>query len=221
MQSKQAPAPHVDERVELLSIILRLAGSPEYKMDRLPAYSADIDRYFAPYRDHPAVQMAHALAAKNDLRFDAVMEMAVSISPPPELKPLDGFTLTGQDMRWGSDAEEFLPLLRDFYRDSKFAEFYAAHQAMYQVAEKRFATTLGAVNFGWYPRFYGKKPNLAYHLILGMNNGGGNYGPRLVHTDGRTELFSIIGCWTHDSGVRHRCGPDAAYCLRRCGDDGE
>ena len=42
--------PHVDERVELLSIAFRSAGNPEYNMDTLPAYSADIDRYFAPYK---------------------------------------------------------------------------------------------------------------------------------------------------------------------------
>jgi len=209
---KPAVVPHVEERVELLSIVFRLAGSPEYNMNTLPAYSADINRYFAPYKDHPAVQMARAVADKNGVHFDSVMSMAISLSPPPELKPLVTFTPAVPEARWGvADAEKFLPLLRDFYRDSKFAEFYAAHQTMYQVAETRFATTLASVDFGWYPRFYGKAPDLTYHLILGMNNGGGNYGPHLVHPDGSMELFSIIGCWTHDDAGDPTYPPDQGY----------
>jgi hypothetical protein len=209
---KPAVVPHVDERVELFSIVFRLAGNPEYNKNTLPSYSADIDRYFAPYKDHPAIRMARALTRKNGVSFDAVMSMAISLSPPPELKPLVAFTPEVPDKRWGvADADKFLPLLRDFYRDSKFAEFYAAHRPMYRLAETRFATTLDSVDFGWYPRFYGKAPELTYHLILGMNNGGGNYGPRLVRPDGSTELFSIIGCWTHDDAGNPTYPPDQGY----------
>ncbi|MGD1107020.1 MAG: DUF4932 domain-containing protein, partial [Terracidiphilus sp.] len=208
----QVPVPRVDDRVELLSIVFRLAGNFEYNMNTLPAYSADIDRYFAPYKNHPAVQMAHQLAEKNGVGFDAVMFMAISLSPPPELMPLVSFTATVPEKRWGvADAEKFLPLLRDFYRDSKFAEFYAAHQPLYRRAEARFTETLGSVKFGWYPRFYGKAPDLTFHLILGLNNGGGNYGPRLVHPDGSVELFSIIGCWTHDDAGNPTYPPDQGY----------
>jgi len=205
------PQPRIDERVELLSIVFRLANNSEYNMNTLPGYSSEIDRYFAPYKNHPAVQMARTLADKNDVGFDAVMVMAISLSPPPELKPLVPFTLDVPDKRWGTDAEKFLPLLRDFYRDSKFADFYAAHQAMYRLAQERFAATLGMVNFGWYPHFYGNAPDLAYHLILGMNNGGGNYGPRLIHPNGRTDLFSIIGCWTHDADGKPTYPPGNGY----------
>ncbi len=209
---KPAVVPHVEERVELLSIVFRLAGNPEYNMNTLPAYSAEIDGYFAPYKNHPAVQMAQTLVERNGVSFDAVMAMAISLSPPPELKPLVVFTPEVPEKRWGVvNSEKFLPLLRDFYRDAKFAEFYAAHQTVYRLAEERFATTLGSVDFGWYPSFYGKAPDLTYHLILGMNNGGGNYGPRLVHQDGSMELFSIIGCWTHDDAGSPTYPPDQGY----------
>jgi hypothetical protein len=191
--------PQVDERVELLSIVWRLAGSSEYSQNTLPAYSAEIDRYFAPYRSHPAVKMAQMLENTRGVSFDAVMAMAISLSPPPELKPLVPFSESVPDPRWGVEgADKFLPLLRDFWRDTKFGDFFATHAPMYRLAESRFTETLGAADLSWYPRFYGEAPNLTYHLILGINNGGGNYGPRLVHPDGRMELFSIMGCWTHD-----------------------
>lgn len=195
-----AIAPRVDERVELLSIVFRLAGNSEYNMNLLPAYTAEIDRYFAPYKDHPAVVTARRLAGQyKGIGYDAVMAMAISLSAPPELKPLVPFTADVPHRRWGVEAaEKFLPLLRDFYRDSKFAAFSEAHRPLYRMAEELFASTLASVDFGWYPRFYGKSPDLTYHLVLGMNNGGGNYGPRLVLPGGRMELFSIMGCWTHD-----------------------
>ena len=194
-----AIVPRVDERVELLSIVFRLAGNSEYNMNLLPAYTVEIDRYFAPYKDHPAVVAARQLAATKNIGYDAVMAMAISLSAPPELKPLVPFTADVPDRRWGVEpAEKFLPLLRDFFRDSKFAAFSEAHRPMYRMAEERFASTLALVDFEWYPRFYGKARDLNYHLVLGMNNGGGNYGPRLALPGGRMELFSIMGCWTHD-----------------------
>lgn len=197
--TRPALMPHVDERVELFSVVFRLAGNPEYRMDTLPKYAAEIDRYFGPYKDHAAVRMAAAAREKYGVSFDAVMAMAISVSQPPELKPLVSLTNGVPDERWRRvDTDAFLQSLRDFYRDTRFAEFYAAHRPMYAEAESRFARTLDAVDLAWYPAFYGSRPSLDYHVLLGMNNGGGNYGPRLLHPDGRADLFSIIGCWTHD-----------------------
>jgi hypothetical protein len=207
-----AVAPHVDERVELLSIVFRLADNPEYNMNTLPKYSADIDKYFAAFKDHPAVRMAGEIRAKQGVGYDAVMSMAISLSDPPQLKPLVPFKTHMPDERWaGANPEKFLRVLHNFYRDSKFADFYAAHQEFYHLAESRFAATLSSVKFDWYPRFYGSAATLDYHLILGMNNGGGNYGPRLPRPDGSMELFSIIGCWTHDDSGDPTYPPDKGY----------
>jgi hypothetical protein len=205
-------APHVDERVELLSIVFRLAGNPEYNMNTLPKYSADIDKHFAAFKNHPAVKMAGELLSKHGVAYDAVMSMAISLSNPPELQPLVPFSTHMLDGRWANaNPEKFLRELRSFYRDSRFAEFYAAHLAFYRLAESRFAATLSSVKFDWYPRFYGSAATLDYHLILGMNNGGGNYGPRLLGPNGSMELFSIIGCWTHDDSGDPTYPPDKGY----------
>jgi len=202
----------VDERVELLSIVFRLAGNLEYNLDRLPRYSTDIDRWFALYRNHPAVQMARSLAQKQGIRYDAVMAMAISLSPPPELKPLVPFKPGVPEPRWTLAASDrFLPLLRDFYRTSHFAQFYAEHHPMYRLAEVRFASTLTAVDFGWYARFYGSAPNQDWHILLGMNNGSGNYGLRLAYPDGRIELYSIIGCWSNDDSGDPTYPPGQEY----------
>ena len=47
-------APHVDPRVELVSIVCRLTGVDwPYNQNFLMQYTADIDRYFSPYKQHP------------------------------------------------------------------------------------------------------------------------------------------------------------------------
>lgn len=79
---------------------------------------------------------------------------------------------------------------------------------MDRFAEGRFASTLKSADLIWYLTFYGMTPAIKYRLILGMNNGGGNYGPRLVHSEGTTELFSIVGCWTHDDAGQPTYSPD-------------
>src|SRR5436309_10571183 len=44
--SEAGVSPKVDPRVELLSIVFRLAGNSEYNMSPLKTYTADIDSYF-------------------------------------------------------------------------------------------------------------------------------------------------------------------------------
>jgi uncharacterized protein DUF4932 len=196
----QSPAlkAKVDERVELLSIVFRLAGSPEYSMSPLDGYTRDIDSYFGPFKKHPAVILAKKLS-QHGVGYDAVMTMAVHLSPPPSLQPLVPFSNQVPGKRWGEfNAKEFARLLRDFYTDTHFEKFTTSHRAMYDMAEKRFADTLRSVDLGWFARFYGESSINQFHVLLGMNNGGGNYGVKVRFPDARQEAFAIIGCWTKD-----------------------
>lgn len=215
-QHQQAAAirlvPKVDERVELLSIVFHLAGNPEYNMSKITGYTGDIDRYFAPYKTHPAVAMATKLREGNGVSFDAVMAMAVYLSPPPTLKPLVEFSDEIPESRWGKEnATKFVAFLRDFYRDSDFHAFFAAHRPLYDLAESRFAQELSNLDLGWYERFYGQAPNYRFNLILGLNNGGGCYGPHVAFPDGHEEIYAIIGAWTKDSEERPTFPSDEGY----------
>ncbi len=198
-QTRIVITPKVDERVELLSIVFRLAGNFEYNMSPLKQYSADIDKYFAPYKSHPAIAMAKSLAEKNGVGFDAVMSMAVHLSSPPELRPLVAFSDEVPERRFGKEnALQFAKLLRDFYRDTNFQRFFTLHRSFYDVSESRFNKVLVDLDLGWYKQFYGEMPKGQFHLLLGMNNGGGNYGPRVELPDDRDEIFAIVGGGTPD-----------------------
>lgn len=48
-------APVVDRRVELMTVVARLAGFPEYQSSLVQAYTDSLDAWFAPYRNHAAV----------------------------------------------------------------------------------------------------------------------------------------------------------------------
>ncbi|HET9377928.1 MAG TPA: DUF4932 domain-containing protein [Chthoniobacterales bacterium] len=192
--------PKVDPRVEMVSIVFRLAGSPEYSMSPLKKYTDDIDAYFSQHKEHPAVVLARKMAIERDLGFDAAMGMAVHLSPPPELKPLVAFSDQIPDVRYGKDnATAFAALLASFYRDTKFDRFFAAHRKFYELAEGRFHSALGGIDLNWYKGFYRTIPAGEYRLVLGLNNGGGNYGVRVVWPDGHDDRYSVIGCWSQDA----------------------
>src|SRR5437879_6744266 len=101
--SEAGVSPKVDPRVELLSIVFRLAGNSEYNMSPLKTYTADIDAYFSPYKDHPAVTLARKLASERDVGFDAVMGMSVRLSSPLAIKDIVAFTDDVPDPHFGDD----------------------------------------------------------------------------------------------------------------------
>src|SRR5678816_4139586 len=63
----------VDPRVELLSLIFRLAGNPEYNRPRVDSYSHDVETHFEAFRDHPVVALASQLRNTRGVSYDACM----------------------------------------------------------------------------------------------------------------------------------------------------
>ncbi|KAB2841791.1 MAG: DUF4932 domain-containing protein, partial [Melioribacteraceae bacterium] len=108
--------PKIDKRVELLSIVFRLAGNREYNMDMNKNYVKDIHDFFDKYKNHPLIVLAGNLYETRGVGFDAVMKMAVHVTQPPELSPIVPFTSEVPESRWGKEnAEKFLVLLKQFY----------------------------------------------------------------------------------------------------------
>src|SRR5258707_892659 len=72
---------HVDHRVELVSIVMRLAGAPEYKLADRTDYVSDVDKQLGAFADHKAVAMARELEAKG-IGYDAPIALAVHLDDP-------------------------------------------------------------------------------------------------------------------------------------------
>jgi hypothetical protein len=180
--------------------VARLAGYEEYVNNQFEKYATDVDNYFGRYRQHPAVQFAVRIRQERSVGFDAVMTMAVHLEPPPALTPRVSFSTKIPDERWSREgAGQFAGLLQQFYRDADCQRFFNAHADMYQTAETRFQQVLNQVDFDWYQNFYGEVPKGTFNCYIGLLNGGGNFGPKVVHPDGAEDLYAIIGTWQVDS----------------------
>lgn len=191
--------PKVEERVELMSIVFRLAESPEYSQKYAEKYVKDIQNYFSPYKTHPVVSLAKELRSTHGVSFDAVMSMAVRLENKGNKFHLIKENENGLDRRWTNEnAQKFIVQLNDFYKKSDFSKFYNNHSMDYANAEKKFAEELKDFDENWYSKFYGKQPEEDYKVIIGYGNGGGNYGPKTNKTGAKKTVYAIMGLWKFD-----------------------
>lgn len=192
----------VDPRVELMSIIFRLAGNPEYNQGRLERYIKDLDEHFGAHREHAVIKTAQRLRRTRGVSFDAVMSMAVHVSDAFELQeriPFDSPDVR-LDRRWRvAEAREFLEQARDFVQISDFRGFIESHRSLYETADERMKAMLAQhAHLEWFEQFFGARPTAKFIVIPGPLNGGQAYGPSVRLASGDEELFAIIGIWKTD-----------------------
>jgi hypothetical protein len=213
-EKQEAPriAVTVDPRVELMSVLFRLAGNSEYNQGKVPSYVRDVDSHFGPFREHAVVSLARKLRETQGVSYDAVMGMAVHVT--------DAFTLQEKipfspqpaslDPRWTPEtAREFLDLARKFVVEARFKEFLDQHRPLYQVGIQRMQETLDQhAHLEWFDSFFGPRKDADFRLVLGMLNGGGSYGVHCTDPNGREELYSIIGVWSTDFLGEPKFPPD-------------
>ncbi len=192
----------VDPRVELLSLVFRLAGKREYSTCKVPAYVKDVDEQFGEFRSHPVVRLAKCLPDGHCIGYDAVMSMAVHITDTESLQervPFDPFPKT-LDGRWKTaTARLFLEQLRDFVRVSDFNAVIRAHQPLYAETASRVQSLLKtSAHLEWFESFFGPRKGSRFVLAVGLLNGGGNYGASCRDANGE-ELYCILGVWFADA----------------------
>ena len=191
----QTIEPRVSEPVELMSILARTADFQEYHMDLGGSYIHDIDSCFTLWSEHPAVSFMKEARRKYGIAYDAVMSMAVHLQQGQE-----GFSLIPEEKntlesRWNNvDQTKFLHLLSDFYRKTRFHDFFQAHRPLYERGLKAYRdSVLSKFDATWYASFYGKAPQETFSVIIGFCNGGGNYGTLLKRIGKPTEVFAVVG----------------------------
>jgi hypothetical protein len=206
----------VDPRVELFSIIFRLAGNPEYDQGRIDSYTREVERQFAAYRNHPAVVYASQLRASRGVGYDAPMGLAVYLKPGFSLQeafPLNTFP-ADLDRRWTpANTREFLNRARQFSRDTNFEVFFNRQQPRYRQAIEAMRQLLAEKNrLGWFTSFFGTKASPDFHLMLGMLNGGCCYGPRAKIGEAEG-IYCILGVWQQNPGGGAQFDQEAIYTI--------
>ena len=193
----------VDPRVELLSLIFRLAGNPEYNLARVESYAEDADMQFGKFRGHAVVNLARKLRGTHGVSYDAVMSLAVHLTDAGHLKlklPIEPWP-DGLDKRWTApDVSNFLAAAQQFVKDSSFQEFIQQHRPLYQTAVARMQTLLDKeAHLDWFDAYFGQQPQASFIVALGLLNGGACYGPHFRRAaDGHEELYCVLGVWQTD-----------------------
>ncbi len=161
----------VDPRVELMSLIFRLAGNQEYNMARVKSYADDAEQQFGKLRNHAAVTLARELRSTHGVSYDAVMSMAVQLTDAERLQlklPLQPWP-EGLDQRWtATDVSNFLAAARQFVKDSSFQEFIEQHRPLYQTTVARMQTFMDKeAHLEWFDAYFGPRSQAGFTVALG------------------------------------------------------
>ena len=202
----------VDPRVELLSLIFRLAGNPEYSQGKVASYTQDADQQFGRFRNHAVVSLAQELRRTRGVSYDAVMSLAVHLRDIEGLDlavPLDPWP-EDLDGRWSPESvNKFLDAARHFLRDTGFKKFLEQHQKLYQTTATRMQAMLDkSAHLEWYQSYFGERPSARFTVVPGLLNGGCCYGPRCRNAKGQEALYCILGVSKTDSQGQPEFTPD-------------
>lgn len=205
--NKQIPTPEnrkmdisIDPRVELIGIVFRLAGNPEFNDGTLRPYVKAIERHFGDFDNHPAVKMAAELRYKRSMSCDGPMSLAVHIDHDFRLRETPEKWPSTLDSRWEeNETAEFLEKLRQFAAETKFDEFFKAQSEIYEEGMRTCKDLMTPLNLSdWLVEFFGVKDYGNLKLVLGFVNGFSNYGVRFT-TDRISEKYAIVGMRPFDA----------------------
>ena len=196
----------VDERVELMSIIARLAGNDVYNAPNSASpYAERVERHFGPFRVHRAVTAYQAILEDYGTSYDAIPTLAVHLDGVPTLAERIPFEQDPPrlDERWPVEpTRAFLSALRDFAVASDARGFFDSERDFYAECAARFAPGLAnARAVEWFDAFLGVKAGATYKVTPGLLCGGSNYGTGVSFPDGRPEeVLPVLGCAVWDAG---------------------
>jgi len=203
----------IDEPVEFVSAVARLADYDEYKNDVNKAYVDELDSVMSSFKNHEAVGYLKNARGSQNIGFDAIATVAVhSEVRDGKLALCAGASLNSADSRWKQGQEkELFPLLNDLYQKSNFHEFFLKNHDFYSKVIDNAQACQSAVDYDWLSSFYGK-PLLGTKIIVSLLNNG-NYGPTKTINGEPEEAFMIIGCDELDENNVPRFGNKASLII--------
>jgi len=183
----------VDERFELISVVFRLAGNWEYnigaggledivypfpdeqyaelsKCEHTNDYQLKVAETFKRYIEHEAVLYAKSSGVDFSDPFSFAMHIKKDGDKFAFIENIDSLFYDS----WNSEtAEEFLPLLNKFYKDTNYAEFYTSHIPYFEeLTQKLYDDFYHTIDFEWYSK-YVDISNL--RCVLSPSNSAANY----------------------------------------------
>jgi len=182
----------VNEYVELMEIVARLAGNSIYTGNDAPTYQKEIEEWFGKYAEHPCIQKMKEMTQLYGTVYNAIPLLGVNI------KMVDGrFNLISPKAasdRWPAKAStEFLPYLSSFYNDTDFNSFYIAHDKTYRKAVGSFNKyILGKLDLEWFHKTFNVDSQTRFEIMLGLNQGFGNFNVERTPESGINEHIAVM-----------------------------
>ena len=195
----------VDRRVELLSVLCRLAGVPPYAESISSPYARAVQEHFAPFAQHPAVAATRALMREHGISYDAPVELAAylddSIRPMRSLDPLP----PGLDPRWKDvDLDAYLQDVRDFAAAARFDDFHRSQGDYHAAVENAIRAYLADRRVvDWFDETFGRRHNASYRVVPGLLTGGHGFSTTAKQRDGGLDVAQIVFL----EGTDERCVP--------------
>ena len=176
--SAQASGLHarIDERIELAGVCRYIAGERNLCMCEPKEYVEDIEEYFAPYKNHPLIGFLKG--KKNSLPAAATLVSAMMTEiDGGYVRVNDDCNVESKELLytvWDRRShDEYMRLLDDFYRKSRFRRFYERHKAMYEDVVATF-DKMYDIDTGWFEDTYGV-PFVTISVFINMTGGFNSY----------------------------------------------
>lgn len=191
----------VEENIEFVSAVCRIAGFEEYHNDITGKYASSIDSLMSPFEGSEAVAMLRDVRGRQGVSFDAVASLAANtVIRDGHLVLLPGADISLLDNRWqsGQDAR-LVQLLDDVYSTSRFHEFYLSQEALYDKVTANARDMVAKVDLAWLSDFFGFE--IPGRIAVSLLNVG-NYGVTCRCAERPDNAVIIIGCsMLGDDGV--------------------
>jgi len=193
----------IDPRIELIAVVALLSGYGDrtglINTDKT-SYLADVEAYFARFKEHQAVRLFTEIGTANELGFDhdAPPAMMLHLSPPPQLDVVAPFDDAPADIqmivRRAGGRERLYALidaLRTFARDSDFGAFYKAHNEAYSKMIDRYVESLGNCDYaGALEQYHGRRFHSCTTIPAPLFRRG-SYGTCITRPDGSMDVYCI------------------------------
>lgn len=186
--------------VELMCLIWKLAGAPEFNQCEVSAVNKSVDEYFSSMLNHEAVLLAKEYMTQN-IRYDAVTSYGlhlminkngtITFNPDYLEYDVDGFF-----SRWSfQQRERMLKAVNNFYQESRFEEWFNSLKPLFSEAKTAFEKVCH-VDYAWYESFFGTIKNPTHQIILSFLIGPNNNGLSVLLGDGSVMSSPVMGCAT-------------------------
>ena len=202
MKPAHSTEPQFNEGVELMELIWRLMGAQEFSQCNIDEVDQSANTFFADMKDHDAVLFAKQ-HYRQGLCYDAIpsygLHLVISEQGTISFNPV---FVEGSDPsfdRWSAQQkQDMLVAVNDFYRQSRFHEWYQSWEPLREQAVAAFKESC-TIDYDWFSRFFGSAQKVSTEIILSFLAGNGGYGCSVDLTDGTKLCSPVLGGVSSDS----------------------